>query len=154
MNRERMAEQVLEHVLTAEDGIMLKINQSDFSITFSWGGDQAEYDRVEAHCQTLGYSFALVKDDVEQLVMKRITDTRRRQQLVKNMTVEDFRRTVLDGGTPTIEVEDGKANITWDFTEEAAALLAMYAEYQHTDLETLIDDVNREWLAKRNAGGK
>ena len=147
-NRERMAEQVLEVVLGGQNGITLSIVQNDY-INFDWGGPQSEYDRVEAYCNAQGYSFGMVKDDVEQLVMKRLTKTRQRQQFAKNMTREDFRRKVFEGGTPTIDVEDGKVNITWDFTPEASALLTLYAEHKGTTFEALIDDVNREWLAKR-----
>ena len=121
-------------------------------INFDWGGPQSEYDRVEAYCNAQGYSFGMVKDDVEQLVMKRLTETRQRQQFAKNMTREDFRRKVFEGGTPTINVEDGNVNITWDFTAEASALLTLYAEHKGTTVEALIDDVNREWLAKHEGG--
>ena len=147
--RQRMAQWVLEVALSGQDAITLSITPSVAGLDFDWGGPQSDYDRVERACNDAGYSFADIQADVESLVIKREVDRRRRLELVQGMTAEDFQARVFNGGTPTIDVTDGQAVVSWDFTPEAATLLQMYAEREGTDLETLLDDINRQVLVKR-----
>ena len=146
---DRMIEDNLDIVLSGKHGITLKIEPTAYSLDFVWGGPQAEYDRVEAYCNSQGYSYSAVQNGMEQLVLRRTEEARKRRELVKGMTAEGFRKTVFDGGIPTVEEVDGKVVVTWEFTEDARRLLELYAEREHTDLETLIEDVNREWLVKQ-----
>ena len=70
--RQRLAQIIIEDHLATADGITLKVSITPVAIDFDWGGEQADYDEVEAVCNDAGFSFAHIKYDVEQTILKRL----------------------------------------------------------------------------------
>ena len=58
--------------MLADSGITVKVELTAFSTDFVWGGEQSEYDEIEAVCNAAGFSFAYVQADLEALMLKRL----------------------------------------------------------------------------------
>ena len=69
--RQRLALVILDDLL-ADSPITIKVERTAYSIDFVWGGEQSDYDDIEAVCNSAGFSFAHVQADLEALMLKRL----------------------------------------------------------------------------------
>ena len=76
--------------------------------------------------------------------------TRTRKDWVKQ-TLEDH---IEDIRVYVVPTDYGTIKITWDWSADTEELFAAYAASQLIDIDTLLEDVNQEVMARRVAMGK